>query len=150
MAADLPSAGTGDPNMAWPLVEPSVITLDQVDAYTFHGVKVTTLGEDGDGGEVAFTHDIRRAIAATVALYRREYRARIDTVLVVRQQWWRIVDRCGCGPACACPVDSDGDPAHSCQHYGLPPCLPEAFTWVGLTSTADAPDALPVTILEVA
>lgn len=130
--------------------EPQFLPLEEVDAYTFHGVKVTTLGEDGDMGEVAFTHDRRRAIAATVALHRREYRARVDEVFAGNPQWWRIVANCGCGPTCKCPLDSEGDPEHRCKHFGLPPCLPEGLTWIGLVCAEDDPGALPVIELEVA
>jgi hypothetical protein len=130
--------------------DPQFLTLDQVDAVTFHGIKVATLGEDGDMGEIAFTHDRRRAVAATAALYRRDYGVRAKDVQVVGQpQWWRFVDNCGCGPACACPLDADGDPEHGCTHFGLPPCLNNALVWIGLPCTADAPGALPVIQLEV-
>jgi hypothetical protein len=126
---------------------PQFLTLDQVGAYTFYGVKVSTLGEDGDMGEVAFTHDRRRAIAATAALYRKEYGVRAKNVQILGgPQWWRIVDNCGCG-TCTCLLD--GDPDHGCTYFGLPPCLPDALAWLGIACADDAPGALPAIQLEV-
>jgi hypothetical protein len=128
---------------------PRYLPLDQVDACTFYGVKVCSLGEDGDG-EAAFTHNPRRAIAATAALYRKEYGVRARRVQIIGEpQWWRIVDNCGCGTTCACPLNADGDPVHGCEHFGLPPCVPEGFVWTSRGCAADDPGALPVLTLEV-
>lgn len=124
------------------------LSLDQVEAYTFHGVKVCTLGEDGDMGEIAFTHDRRRAIAAAAALYRTEYGVRATAIHVVNgPQWWRFIDHCGCGNECACP--QEGDPEHLCTFFGLPPCVRDGLAWIGFPCAADAPGALAVIQLDV-
>lgn len=125
------------------------LTPDRVQAYEHYGVKVTSLGEDGDMGEVAFTHDRRRAIAAVCAMYRKDVGERVREVFVGKTHWWRIVNRCGCGEQCPCPADADGYVEHNCQHHGLPPCRDDGAFWMGLVCNEEDPGALPVTTMEV-
>lgn len=126
------------------------LPLNLVEAEAEHyGVKVGRLGEDLDMGTFAFTHDRRRAIAAALALYRFEGE-RVWSVSVGTPHWWRVVDNCGCGEACTCEPDEDGETYHErCEHSGLPPCQPERHSWMGLPCKADDLGALPVLVLEV-
>jgi hypothetical protein len=127
---------------------PDHLSLDQLDISEYHGVKITQLGEDGDG-EAAFTHDRRRAVAACLAMYRSGAGERVRAISVAEPIWWRVVGNCGCGDACTCPRDEDGYTEHNaCQRLGLPPCHTEQFTWMGLVCGKGDLGALPVTRME--
>jgi hypothetical protein len=120
----------------------STLALDQIQCSAeFYGVKIAELGEDGDEGFFAFTHDQRRAIAA-VYRYLRENGDRPDEIQASTPGWRQLVDNCGCGERC--PHDDD----HECTHWGLSPCRDD-FAWIGVICEGSAPGALAVTVLEV-
>ena len=124
------------------------LTGDQI-GYTaqYYGVKISSLGEDGDEGWVAFTHDQRRAVAAL----HRHIRIDCDAYPVrsitagSESQWWVVVDNCGCGPVCPHEEDEEGDRDHDdCDNYGLPPCHEQVMSWVGESCAEGTPGAVPV------
>lgn len=125
------------------------LNLDQVGCSTeLYGVKVAELGEDGDMGFVAFTHDERRALAALNG-YARALGERTEAITLSVPRWWVVIDRCGCGDTCPHKPDADDFIEHGCQHYGLAPCIEDSFSWLGLYCTEGTPGALPVIEAEV-
>jgi hypothetical protein len=126
------------------------LTLDQIDLDEHHGVKAGSLGADHDMGIAVFTHDRRRALAAANSLLRSEWGHHTIGVTASKAVWWLVVDNCGCGPVCPHEPDEAGDREHhNCATYGLPPCIEEVFSWMGLTCDEGTPGALPVTVIEV-
>lgn len=133
--------------------EPKPLTLDQVDTYghggEHYGVKLAALGEEGDMGWVAFTHDRRRAIAALNRHVREDLReGRVYKITTDAPEWWLLFENCGCGEKCQHAPDGDGWIDHTCDHEGLPPCDTERFAWACERGAADAPGALPVITME--
>lgn len=126
------------------------LTLDRLDDEAeYYGVKIAVLGEDCDMGEVVFSHDTRRAIAAARRYYREHYLEKAFAIHVSKPQWWRLATKCGCGDTCPCPADEDGFVEHECARFGLPPCKDEEFSWMGEVCEADDPNAIAVLVLEV-
>jgi hypothetical protein len=130
------------------------LTLDQVETSAEHyGVRLAAIGDHGDGDTewVAFTHDARRALAALHRELRTDpSQLPFTGITVGKPAWWQVVNNCGCGDTCPHSVDKNGDRWHEdCKHFGLPPCVTEQMSWMGLTCGQDTPGALPVLMLEV-
>lgn len=141
---------TPDPTPTPEVGEAKPLPLEKVYADEFYGVKVAELGEDGGAGFVAFTHDKRRALAALHRHARHHGIGRVETIELGEPIWWLVVDNCGCGDACShLPEDPDDTPDCDCATYGLPPCRPQTYTWVGNDCPEGTPGALPVTRAEV-
>lgn len=114
--------------------------------FAVYGVRVACLGEDGDTW-AAFTHDVRRAVAAVNAGHRWDTGDRARVTLD-RAGWWRLRDNCGCGESCPhpdgeCWEDEDGlcDPM-------LPPCG-DVYGWRGEDVESGAEHAFPVIVFKV-
>jgi hypothetical protein len=123
------------------------LPLDKVSDHAEHfGVKVAALGEDGDMGWVAFTHDRRRAIAAL----HRYIRVDLDSgpvreITTEEPRWWVVVDNCGHGDTCPHTPDEHDSVWHEdCTHFGLPPCQPDELGWIGTRCDGGTPGAVPV------
>lgn len=122
--------------------EPRPLTLDQVlMSGTYYGVKIADIGEDCER-VFAFTHDERRAIAATRAHIRAFHGETADTIDPGKPQYVQIFDECGCPEDL--PDDEKGD---NCEHFGVPPCRDE-FGWMSHRCEPDAPNAIAVIELE--
>jgi hypothetical protein len=143
------------------------LPFDQIAAgcsSTIYGVPVSFLGEEQDG-MAAFTLDRRRALAAMNALVRREidepFRELYD-LSSLKSRWVLAYGHCGCehkdphacrgdlnGPVTCCRVDPD-DPDgedidnHECEHYGLPPCIEDLYSFVSEDVAEGTPGAFLV------
>lgn len=125
------------------------LTLDQIGCDDErYGVKIAELGEDGEMGFVAFTHDERRALAA-VNRYLRSVRDQPQSIDLSKPFWWVVIDRCGCGNTCPHEEDADGFVEHGCEHYGLAPCIKDSLSWLGLRCSEGTPGAVAVIEAEV-
>lgn len=112
-----------------------------------YGVRVTGLGEDADRW-VAFTHDLRRAIAAVSAEFRFDWGDRAGKVEVEQAGWWRLRDNCGCGDVCRHDKDeADCLDDDDCE-WSLPPCG-DMYGWMGETVEPGAEHAFPVIVFKV-
>lgn len=125
------------------------LALDQVSMEaTFYGVPISVLGEDGEQGFACITSDRRRAVAATVGLWRQLEGRRPFRVTVAEDlQWVWFYDHCGC-PSHE-PDPESGHADCECPHWGLSPCHPEVYAWTYDRVEQDTPGALPVYITEV-
>lgn len=124
-------------------------TLDESGAARRYGVRVAALGEDGwDGRWAAFTHDVRRGMAAVMAEVRAEDGDRVKTLKLEKAEWWQLRANCGCGDTCPHGEDSCWDDEDGLCDPMLPPCG-DVYGWVGEACAPDAPSAVPVTVWEV-
>jgi hypothetical protein len=127
------------------------LALEQIPCSAeYYGVKVSALGEDGDEGWVAFTHDERRAIAALHRYIRDDLASGpVKEITTDQPRWWVVVDNCGCGDTCPHEPDSEDDVWHEdCVNYGLAPCIEEELSWLGTYCDASTPGAVPVIRME--
>ena len=114
-------------------------------------VKIACLGEDGDEGFVAFTHDRRRAVAALHRYIRVDLKdGPVKKITSGKTGWWLVFDNCGCGDTCPHPEDEDGEiECNDCEHYGLPPCIEDRLPWLGETQAEAVEGSVPVMEFEV-
>lgn len=121
--------------------EAQPVMLDKVDGSgTYYGVKIADVGEDCES-VLAFTHDARRAIAATRAHIRQNHGEIADSIDMRKSLFVQVFDHCGCPPHGNC-VDCE------CERYGLPPCSPDTYAWMTEVCTPDAEHAIPVIELD--
>jgi hypothetical protein len=119
------------------------VTLDKVDGHsTYYGVTVADIGEDSNT-IYAFTHDVRRAIAAARRHIRVEHGETATEIEPHEPRYAQVFNHCGCQPH----DDHEGSNCE-CERYGLPPCSPDTFDWLCERCNPDAANAIPVIELD--
>ena len=151
--------------MSAPGEHASLEEISKASQAVLYGVPVSFLGEEQES-VAAFTVDRRRALAAMNRLVRHDVgdpfaEAYDPTSLALH--WVTVATHCGCvhpdptqcsvetnGDVTCCPVIDADDPDaaqvddHDCEHYGLPPCTEDLYSWMTTKVSVGTPGALPM------